>query len=538
MLLQNLLSRADDLALQQLLGADLVRLIMLLDPKLATPQALKKLILEFHTPYGLLMSKKSRGLLLDLLPLREARILSQIIGLVSQDENLYDQLKSIEIRKNSEKERALADFFGIIPPDNEVINEKPTYSEACTQYSLFPHQRIAAREVHGFLGSENRRVILHMPTGSGKTRTAMSIVADHLRSCEPTLVIWLASSEELCEQAASEFEKAWSYLGNRNIDVIRFWGSHAFEPTNVKDGILIAGLSKTYSAVKNNLKFIVTLSGATSLVVLDEAHSAVAETYKLILDALVFIRYPNPGLLGLTATPGRTWADIRIDEELSIFFSKQKVTLKIPGYHNPVDYLVDQKYLAKVNYEAIFYNGGLSFSQEDLKKIQHEFDVPEYILNRLAADEVRNLAIINAIEELARKHVRIIVFATTVEHSDLIASILYMRGYNAQSITGKTHASLRRKIIESFKDNDLDSVKIICNFGVLTTGFDAPKISATVIARPTKSLVLYSQMVGRAIRGVKAGGNEFSEIRTVVDYNLPGFGSVAEAFNNWEDIWV
>jgi len=78
---------------------------------------------------------------------------------------------------------------------------------------------------------------------------------------------------------------------------------------------------------------------------------------------------------------------------------------------------------------------------------------------------------------------------------------------------------------------------VICNYGVLTTGFDAPNTSATVIARPTKSLVLYSQMVGRATRGPKAGGNVTCEISTVVDIGLPGFGDLAEAFTNWEDVW-
>lgn len=78
---------------------------------------------------------------------------------------------------------------------------------------------------------------------------------------------------------------------------------------------------------------------------------------------------------------------------------------------------------------------------------------------------------------------------------------------------------------------------MLCNFGVLTTGFDAPNTSAAIIARPTKSLVLYSQMVGRATRGTKAGGNETCEISTIVDTKLPGFGDMAEAFTNWEDVW-
>lgn len=78
---------------------------------------------------------------------------------------------------------------------------------------------------------------------------------------------------------------------------------------------------------------------------------------------------------------------------------------------------------------------------------------------------------------------------------------------------------------------------MIVNYGVLTTGFDAPKTSSVLITRPTKSLVLYSQMVGRAIRGKLAGGNEEAEIVTVVDTTLPGFGNLAEAFKNWEDVW-
>ena len=78
---------------------------------------------------------------------------------------------------------------------------------------------------------------------------------------------------------------------------------------------------------------------------------------------------------------------------------------------------------------------------------------------------------------------------------------------------------------------------MLFNYGVLTTGFDAPMTSAAVISRPTKSLVLYSQMVGRVIRGTRVGGTPEAEIWTVVDQNLPGFRDLSEAFNNWNDVW-
>ena len=78
---------------------------------------------------------------------------------------------------------------------------------------------------------------------------------------------------------------------------------------------------------------------------------------------------------------------------------------------------------------------------------------------------------------------------------------------------------------------------VLCNYGVLTTGFDAPLTSAAIISRPTKSLVLYSQMVGRVIRGPRVGGTPEAEIWTVIDTNLPGFDSLTGAFTNWEDVW-
>jgi superfamily II DNA or RNA helicase len=374
-----------------------------------------------------------------------------------------------------------------------------------------------------------------MPTGAGKTRTAMNIIADHLRQNEPTVVVWLAHSEELCEQAASEFETAWSFLGNRPIHIWRFWGDRTLRTACLQDGILIAGLSKTYNAARSDMSFIVELARHTSLVIIDEAHSAVAETYRLILDALV-VQRQKTALLGLTATPGRTWADIRVDEQLAEFFNRQKVTLSMPGYANPIDYLVDHQYLAQVEYRSLFYKSGIELSNADRERIKHQLDIPEDILRLLAEDEMRNLAIITEVEQLAKRHQRIIVFAATVHHADLLACILSARGHKAASITSRTENHLRAKLIEDFK-SDEDDVQILCNFGVLTTGFNAPRTSAALIARPTKSLVLYSQMVGRAIRGPKAGGNAKAEVVTVVDYQLPGFGSVAEAFNNWEDVW-
>lgn len=510
---------------------------MALDPGLASPTKLKEIVVSLYTPVGLLLSKEIRSSLLEFLKPDELEKLAIILGRSTSngyEHSLWD-IKRLSIRRGSENERALLSFFELNPPPKDAPDNRPSTASLDSAYSLFKHQRYAARKVGERLAQQPRRVLLHMPTGSGKTRTSMHVISDHLREHEPTVVVWLAYSEELCEQAVQEFEKAWTNLGDRSLAVHRFWGKFEIEPQEIMDGFLVAGLGKTYSAAKQSIKFISDLATRTSLVVIDEAHSSVAETHRLILNALL-VQRPTVALLGLTATPGRTWEDLEEDRKLAQFFRGQKVTLKIEGYDSPIYYLVREGYLADVKYREMLSEGGTELSERDLKEIIEGLDIPERILQRLADDEKRNLKIVFEIERLAKTHRRILVFAATTRHSELLATVLRTRGLNADSVTAMTPAIQRSRIIQGFKDDSAE-VKIICNYGVLTTGFDAPQTSGAVIARPTKSLVLYSQMVGRAIRGPKAGGNHVAEIVTVIDKKLPGFKSVADAFTNWEDVW-
>jgi superfamily II DNA or RNA helicase len=106
----------------------------------------------------------------------------------------------------------------------------------------------------------------------------------------------------------------------------------------------------------------------------------------------------------------------------------------------------------------------------------------------------------------------------------------------ADAVDGTTAPEIRDTAIRMYKTT-VPVTRVLVNYGVLTTGFDAPQTSAVVIARPTRSLVLYSQMVGRGIRGPKAGGNKKAVVVTVVDPSVPAFGSIAAAFTHWEDLW-
>jgi len=526
-----LMDRASDQLLQQFVGRGVVHLLASLDPSLTQPQRLSEVALGLRSPAQLLLDPETRRELLLLLPEVEAALLAHRLGLKGDP---FEALETMSVRRGSARAVELLDFFSV-RDDSEKRELPESYKRVTPSHALFPHQRLAARRVLKRLQQEPNRVLLHMPTGSGKTRTAMVAISQLLNGTEPMLVVWLAHSEELCEQAVEEFINAWESLGNREIGVQRWWASHSLTPPIIRDGMIVGGLKKVYSSARTSISEIGAIAGSVKLVVMDEAHQAIAPTYQLVLDMLTEAGSPA-ALLGLTATPGRTWNDIFEDQRLADFFFRQKVTLEVEGYSNPIRYLVDEGYLAETDFVPLRYTAGEGLTAAELRELTEALDIPSIVVEKLAADEQRNLLILNQAEQLARRHNRIIVFAATKDHAVVLATVLRARGLWAHAVTGETPSEERSRIISTFRFAS-DDTRIIVNYGVLTTGFDAPQISAAIIARPTKSLVLYSQMVGRATRGPRAGGNKKAEVATVVDTRLPGFCNIADAFENWEDVW-
>jgi superfamily II DNA or RNA helicase len=291
-----------------------------------------------------------------------------------------------------------------------------------------------------------------------------------------------------------------------------------------------------YKAGQSRDNFLPILADATSLVVFDEAHQSIAATYAFVLDILASKRR-GASALGLTATPGRTYNDLFEDSRLSQFWSGEKVMLEVEGYENPVDYLIEAGYLARPSFRTVNVEPGIVVTAADLRKMESDLDLPESTLNQLEQDEKWNAAVLGEVCDLVSSgHKRVIVFATTVRQALVLSSVMQAMGNNARVVTGDTPKAERESILAQYASNT-EQPMVLFNFGVLTTGFDAPATSAAVIARPTKSLVLFSQMAGRAMRGPRAGGNERAEIVSVIDPNMPGFGDPAEAFTNWEDVW-
>src|SRR3546814_16083834 len=118
-----------------------------------------------------------------------------------------------------------------------------------------------------------------MPTGAGKTRTAMHIVCEHLRRHGPTLVSWLAGSPELLEQAAEEFERAWASLGDRSVSLFRGWGHQNPNLTEARDGLLVGGFQKLFALTGLEPNSLLALGARTTLPVFEDPQHASTPTH-------------------------------------------------------------------------------------------------------------------------------------------------------------------------------------------------------------------------------------------------------------------
>ena len=398
------------------------------------------------------------------------------------------------------------------------------------KFPLYSYQRQVLADIVRALSSPERRAVAHLPTGAGKTRIAAH-TACHLlneRDTNDSLVIWLAATEELCEQAAAQLSEALTHLGRRDACIHRYWGSRSLDLRRLPSGFLVTGLAKLRSAAFQDNTLLAHLAHCAAAVIFDEAHQAVAKTYSFITEQLCSVR---PPLLGLTATPGRSANRTEDDYRLVSMFNHNKVSIDPRGHGNPVTYLIQNRYLADPRFVPVSFESDATIADP-----QPGMDYSKDDLDHLGDNRERTCRIVELAKAAAARHPRTIVFCPSVESALECNKLLQEKRIVTNVITANTPSEDRRAIIDFFRSDSREH-GVLLNYGVLTAGFDAPRTRCVIIARPTTSLVLYSQMAGRAMRGPRAGGNSKAEILTVADTNLPGFGSVTDAFTNWEELW-
>lgn len=430
-------------------------------------------------------------------------------------------------------------------------------------YELLDYQYYIKQRVLNNLNSGHvqERMLVHMPTGTGKTKTSMHIITNYINfSLEKKgVVIWVAHTTELLQQAYDTFEAVWSHLGDGEIHAYKLWGNKNITDTDTPlNGIVFCGLSKLMSIADSNTALYERLKKDCRLVVFDEAHKAAANQTKKVIEGLMRMPqgYENRALIGLTATPGRTTEDsydnnlltnmfgnklIHIDSDIlnQINYGKLKA-LNTVAEANIIKYFQERRILAKMLPQRLTYKQ--EFSDQDLKTLSSAlrdlgYNDKEYTaeqLKVLARNKERNLAIMAQLRQLHIDKKPTIVFACSVDHAKMLASMLTLEGIPNSLVLGEMDPMDRKNAIDTFKKRD-SGVDIIINYEVLTTGFDSKNIKCVFITRPTKSIVLYSQMLGRGLRGPLMGGNEECTLIDIDD-NLQAFDNET-AFSHFNDYW-
>jgi len=428
-------------------------------------------------------------------------------------------------------------------------------------YELLDYQFVIKQRILNNLtsGIELNRMLVHMPTGTGKTKTAMHTICHHynFNLNQQGLVIWVAHTTELLQQAFDTFNSVWKHLGKGDICVCKLWGSHTIDESQFNyNGIVFCGIQKLIAMAASSPDTVNKLIEKCSLIVFDEAHKAAALETKNIIERFMVRKQGmcDRALIGLTATPGRV-TELNVGNDLlaSMFGNKLlSIDTEIMNYinmsrlealnteadENIISYFQNKRILAKIRKEQLTYPDGLSPSEigkiKDTANHNGYDDFTDKALEVIGRNKSRNLSIMRRLRELSTENIPTIVFACSVEHGQLLASMLSIEGIPNALVIGEMAAQERANAIQAFKDRD-NPINILINYEVLTTGFDSTNIKCVFIARPTQSVVLYSQMLGRGLRGPQMGGNEECLLIDVKD-NLEKYNEKL-AFAHFDNYW-
>jgi superfamily II DNA or RNA helicase len=396
---------------------------------------------------------------------------------------------------------------------------------------LHDYQEIVVGEIRSLLrGEEGLRGLLSLPTGAGKTRVTIEALVDAISAHELAgPILWVAQTEELCEQAIETWSEIWRAFGpTRRLTVSRLYGRYEAEEVEIGEQVVVATVQKLDAGVFDKREYD-WLSGATCVVV-DEAHSSVGQQYTRLLDWQGMGRGRDRApLIGLTATPFRG-TNIEETRRLVARYGGRRLDLLALGGADAYPHLQAMGILSHVEHDLL-PGSDVALSTEELKLLERLRYLPPSAGRNLGADVERNRTLLDSILGLDESW-PVLLFAASVEHAQTMAALLVREGVPAAAISGETDKAARRHYIERFRSGDL---RVLTNFNVLTAGFDAPKVRAVYVARPTYSANQYQQMIGRGLRGPLNGGTPSCLLVNVAD-NVLQYGEQL-AFHDFDYLW-
>lgn len=310
----------------------------------------------------------------------------------------------------------------------------------------------------------HRSVMAQMPTGTGKTYLLTAVIDSFVRA-NPKAKVWIvAHRRELVSQIDETVRKFHSYSSATSSLL-----------SSVK-AMSIQWLMRHYDEIKEE----------PGLIVIDEAHHALAKTYKEMWE-----RFPKAKFLGLTATPcrlnGKGFTDL---------FDVLVQSWGVPEF-------ISKGRLATYDFVSIKSDGVTQRLIDSLQKRGADGDYQNKEMDMLLNKKPSIERLYRSLEEFGKGR-KGIVYAINISHAQKITKLYQEHGVKAIAIDSKTPATERQQDIEAFKKGD---IQVLVNVDIFSEGFDCPDVEFVQLARPTLSLAKYLQMVGRGLRVAKGKKN-------------------------------
>ena len=305
---------------------------------------------------------------------------------------------------------------------------------------------------------KKNRLLVSMPTGSGKT-----IIFSHMARRISSKVLILAHRDELINQTMDKLEIVCPEI---SIGVIKA------ERNDFSKDVTIASVQ----TLSRNGRLEQLKDTLFDLVITDEAHHAAASSYKRIYEKLLYS--DNQKHVGFTATANRT-DKIGLDGVFSEI-----------AYHRSILDMIREGWLSDLRCLQI----STDISLDDVKTHHGDFAVGN--LASVINTANRNELIVDAYKKHASDRL-VLCFTVNVQHAIALSDAFCQAGIASEYITGNTEMSERHDILKRYHNRE---IQVLCNCQVLTEGYDEPATDCIILARPTKSSLLYTQMIGRGTR--------------------------------------
>ena len=340
--------------------------------------------------------------------------------------------------------------------------------------------------------TQMRSIMYQMPTGTGKTKLFVSIARDLFdwgaQRKTAVKILFLAHRIELLDQISEnlgiKYNLAHAMIASQNREQRNYPLQIASVQTLIRR--LDRWTDKDFDVI-----------------IIDEAHHVKADSYKKILRT-----FPRAKVLGVTATPYRMSHESFRPEFDELITSA------------PVAKFIKDKWLCDYEYYSIRPESRIQMDINSISRFALDGDyLDEAAADILDKDEIR-AGIVSTYERYA-KGKKGIIYTITKAHNTHICSQFIVKGYRAVSIDDKTPPETRKQYVEDFRRG---KIEIICNVNIFSEGFDCPDLEFIQLARPTKSLSMYLQQVGRGLRPAE-GKDKLIILDNVGLYNRFGFPS-------------